>query len=61
MYRIWAVATSGSDKYGLYEGGMKSELPLSVRPSLPRFLNYGDEPGLAVMILNQSDKKRKVI
>jgi len=59
-YRIWTVATSGPDRFGFSEGSMKSELPITVRPSLPRFLNYGDEPGMAVTVLNQTEQTRKV-
>ncbi|CAF4388324.1 unnamed protein product, partial [Rotaria sordida] len=40
-YRVWAVATNDK-QYGLGEMSFTVQLPIMIRPSLPRFLNYGD-------------------
>jgi len=51
-YRIWAVATSDAACFGLGEGSIEAALPLTIRPSLPRFLNFGDSVELAVVVQN---------
>lgn len=53
-YRIWAIASYGSDRFGFQEKSLTACLPLMVRPSLPRFLNFGDSAIAPVMIQNQS-------
>jgi alpha-2-macroglobulin len=51
-YRIMAVAVSGGKQYGTGESNLTARLPLMVRPSAPRFLNFGDEFGLPVVLQN---------
>ena len=54
-YRVWAVATN-DQQYGLGEMSFTVQLPLMVRPSPPRFLNYGDTAHLSVILQNQTDQ-----
>ncbi len=55
-YRIMAVAVSDDGKqFGSSESNLIARLPLMVRPSAPRFLNFGDEFELPVVIQNQTD------
>ena len=46
-YRVMAVAVEGSKFYGLGESNITARLELMVRPSPPRFLNFGDTFELA--------------
>lgn len=59
-YRIMSVAVKGADKYGSGDHLVTARLPLMVRPSLPRFLNFGDKAKLPVVIQNQTDRALKV-
>ncbi|MBC7883354.1 MAG: Ig-like domain-containing protein [Anaerolineae bacterium] len=59
-YRVMAVAVSGSEFYGKGESTLTARLPLMVRPSAPRFLNFGDRFELPVVVQNQTDKPLKV-
>jgi alpha-2-macroglobulin len=54
-YRIMAVAVAGERQFGLGESTVTARLPLMVRPSAPRFLNFGDELELPVVLQNQTD------
>jgi hypothetical protein len=53
-YRIMAVAVHGGKAFGAGEGNVTARLPLMVRPSPPRFLNFGDRFELPVVIQNQT-------
>lgn len=53
-YRIMAVAVDELHKFGAGEANLTARLPLMVRPSAPRFLNFGDEFDLAVVLQNQT-------
>ncbi|CAF3912925.1 unnamed protein product [Adineta steineri] len=53
-YRVWAIATT-DQQYGLGEMGFTVQLPVMIRPSPPRFLNYGDTANLSVVLQNQTD------
>ncbi len=55
-YRIMAVAVAGSDRFGKAESAITARLPLMVRPSPPRFLNYGDSFELPIVLQNQTDE-----
>lgn len=59
-YRIWAVAVSGSDLYGLGDNLITARLPLLLRVSPPRFLNYGDSCDLPVVVQNLTEKVLQV-
>lgn len=54
-YRIMAVAVEGGTRYGTGESNVTARLPLMVRPSAPRFLNFGDKFELPVVLQNQTD------
>ena len=54
-YRIVAIAASGDKLYGKGESAITARLPLMVRPSPPRFLNFGDTFNLPVVVQNQTD------
>ena len=54
-YRVMAVAVAGSDRFGKAESAITARLPLMVRPSPPRFLNYGDKFELPIVVQNQTD------
>jgi alpha-2-macroglobulin len=51
-YRIMVVAASGVERFGTVESNITARLPLSVRPSAPRFLNTGDQFELPVVLQN---------
>jgi alpha-2-macroglobulin len=54
-YRIMAVAVATERFYGAGESTVTARLPLMVRPSAPRFLNFGDRFELPVVLQNQTD------
>jgi hypothetical protein len=53
-YRVTAVAVQGGTEYGMGESGITARQPLMVRPSAPRFLNWGDRFELPVVVQNQT-------
>lgn len=54
-YRVMVVAVDSTGKqYGMGEANMTARLPLMVRPSAPRFLNFGDQFELPVVLQNQT-------
>ncbi|MEI7547880.1 MAG: alpha-2-macroglobulin family protein, partial [Actinomycetota bacterium] len=54
-YRVMVVAVSRADRFGSAEANITARLPLAVRPSAPRFANYGDTFELPVVVQNQTD------
>ncbi|CAF5223258.1 unnamed protein product, partial [Rotaria magnacalcarata] len=54
-YRVWALATNDK-QYGFGEMSFTVQLPIMIRPSLPRFLNYGDTAHFSVILQNQTDQ-----
>ncbi len=55
-YRIMVVAVdSDGSQFGSGEANLTARLPLMVRPSAPRFLNFGDWFELPVVLQNQTD------
>ena len=54
-YRVVAVAVAGARQFGKGESAVTARLPLMVRPSPPRFLNFGDTFKLPVVVQNQTD------
>lgn len=54
-YRVMAVAVAGEHHFGKGESTITARLPLMVRPSAPRFLNFGDRFALPVVVQNQTD------
>ncbi|GAB4421517.1 MAG: alpha-2-macroglobulin [Anaerolineales bacterium] len=60
-YRIMVVAVdSGGNRFGSAESNITARLPLMVRPSAPRFLNFGDRFELPVVLQNQTDEPMRV-
>jgi alpha-2-macroglobulin len=59
-YRIMAVAVAGGKQFGGGESTITARLPLMIRPSAPRFLNFGDKFELPILIQNQTDKPMDV-
>ena len=54
-YRIVAIVVAGDKHFGKGESAITARLPLMVRPSPPRFLNFGDTFKLPVVVQNQTD------
>lgn len=59
-YRLVALATDGGQRFGKGESALTARLPLMVRPSAPRFLNFGDSFELPVVLQNQTDQELDV-
>jgi uncharacterized protein YfaS (alpha-2-macroglobulin family) len=59
-YRIVAIAAAGEKQFGKGESAVTARLPLMVRPSPPRFLNFGDTFRLPVVLQNQTDEAMTV-
>ncbi|MEJ7799465.1 MAG: alpha-2-macroglobulin family protein, partial [Ilumatobacter sp.] len=59
-YRVMAVAIDGADHFGTGESTITARLPLQVRPTAPRFLNFGDRFELPVIVQNQTDEDMEV-
>jgi len=59
-YRVMAVAVAGERQFGKGESTITARLPLMVRPSPPRFLNFGDRFELPVVLQNQTDEPMAV-
>jgi alpha-2-macroglobulin len=56
-YRVMAVAVDETGKrFGEGESNITARLPLMVRPSAPRFLNFGDKFELPIVLQNQTDE-----
>ena len=60
-YRVMVVAVDNSGRqFGMGESNITARLPLMVRPSAPRFLNFGDKFELPVVLQNQTDSPMTV-
>jgi hypothetical protein len=59
-YRVMAVAVAGGKLAGMGESTITARMPLMVRPSAPRFLNFGDRFELPVVVQNQTDAPMNV-
>ncbi len=55
-YRVVAVAAADAKFFGKGESSITARLPLMVRPSPPRFLNFGDSFEMPIVLQNQTDK-----
>lgn len=55
-YRVMAVAVAGENNFGSGEATITARKPVQVRPSPPRFLNFGDVFELPVVVQNQTDE-----
>lgn len=59
-YRIIVVAAAGENHFGKGESSMTARKSLMVRPSPPRFLNFGDRFELPVVVQNQTDQSMQI-
>jgi uncharacterized protein YfaS (alpha-2-macroglobulin family) len=59
-YRITAVAVSGGQRFGKGESSVTARKALMLRPSAPRFLNFGDRFELPFVVQNQTDQPIEV-
>jgi uncharacterized protein YfaS (alpha-2-macroglobulin family) len=60
-YRIMVVAVDkGGNQFGSGEANLTARLPLMVRPSAPRFLNFGDSFEFPVVLQNQTNEAMTV-
>jgi uncharacterized protein YfaS (alpha-2-macroglobulin family) len=59
-YRVMVVAVDQGRQFGMAETNLTARLPLMVRPSAPRFLNFGDSFELPVVLQNQTDEPLSV-
>jgi alpha-2-macroglobulin len=59
-YRIMAVSVDVGKRFGLGESSLTAKQPLMVRPSAPRFMNFGDKIELPIVVQNQTDKPLNV-
>lgn len=59
-YRIMAVSVDMGKRFGKGESNITAKQPLMVRPSAPRFMNFGDKIELPVVVQNQTDKPMEV-
>lgn len=59
-YRIMVAAVAGGKQFGMGEANLTARLPLMVRPSAPRFLNFGDRFEMPVVVQNQTDAPLEV-
>ena len=58
-YRVMVVAATEKD-FGSAEANVTARLPLMVRPSAPRFLNFGDRFQFPIVLQNQTDEPMTV-
>jgi len=59
-YRVMAVSVDQAKRFGKGESSITAKQPLMVRPSAPRFMNFGDKIELPVVVQNQTDKDMTV-
>jgi alpha-2-macroglobulin len=59
-YRITAIAVDSAKQFGKGESSLTARQPLMVRPSPPRFANFGDRFELPVVVQNQTDSDMTV-
>jgi hypothetical protein len=59
-YRVMVVAVDENNQFGVGEANLTARLPLMVRPSAPRFLNFGDRFELPVVLQNQTSEEMEV-
>lgn len=56
-YRVMALVAAKDKRFGANESTITARLPVMVRPSAPRFLNFGDKFELPIVVQNQTDKE----
>ncbi|MCY1062869.1 Ig-like domain-containing alpha-2-macroglobulin family protein [Nannocystis sp. SCPEA4] len=62
-FRIMAVAVDPdqADRFGSGEASVKVRKPIMLRPSLPRFANFGDKFEASVMVDNQTSEPQAIL
>ncbi|MCA9713202.1 MAG: hypothetical protein KC468_00735, partial [Myxococcales bacterium] len=62
-FRIMAVAVDPAqdDRFGSGDSSVRVRKPIMLRPSMPRFANYGDQFQGSVMVDNQTDAPQAVL
>ncbi|MBV1859645.1 MAG: hypothetical protein KUG77_14625 [Nannocystaceae bacterium] len=62
-FRVMAVAIDRAevDRFGSGDAQVRVRKPIMLRPSLPRFANYGDAFEASVMVDNQTGEDQKVL
>ena len=55
-YRVTAVAAANAKQFGTGESNITARQPLMLRPSAPRFMNFGDRAELPMVVQNQTDE-----
>lgn len=58
-YRVTVVAAT-EKQFGQSEANITARLPLMVRPSAPRFLNFGDRFEMPIVVQNQTEQAMDV-
>lgn len=53
-YRVTAIAVTNSKQFGSSESNITARQSLMVRPSAPRFMNFGDRIELPIVLQNQT-------
>jgi uncharacterized protein YfaS (alpha-2-macroglobulin family) len=53
-YRVMVIAVDESKKFGKAEATIIARLPIMVRQSVPRFLNFSDQVEIPVVVQNQT-------
>ncbi len=59
-YRVMAVSVDEDNRFGKGESAITARKPLMVRPSAPRFMNFGDKIELPVVVQNQTETDMNV-
>jgi len=54
IHSVWAVAVHEVQHFGIADSSITAQHPLMVRPSAPRFLNFGDQALVPVVVQNNS-------
>ncbi len=60
QYRLMAVAADQHNRFGMGESSITARLPVMVRPSPPRFLNFADHCLIPLVVHNQSKDQQTV-
>ena len=59
-FRLAAVATEGTSRFGSGTGSFKVNQPLMIEPALPRFANVGDEVTLKAVVHNTTGQAGEI-
>ncbi len=59
-FRLAAVASEGTSRFGRAEGRFKVNQPLMLEPALPRFANVGDEVTLKAVLHNTTNQEGEI-